>query len=147
MADDQITRHIDIDAMPDAVWRALIDPVQFGAWFRVRLDGPFIVGETTTGSMTYPGHEDTPWTSVTEVIEPARRLVFRWPHLSPDDASVETGWTLVSFVLEPQGDGTRVTVTESGFSALPAAQRDSAMRGNAEGWQIQAGNLKAHVEA
>ena len=72
MEDHCITRQIQIDADPQRVWDALSDPTEFGAWFHVKLDGPFVVGETTTGKITYPGHEGVPWTTVTEVMGAAR---------------------------------------------------------------------------
>ncbi len=147
MEDDSITRQIHIDAEPQRVWEALSDASAFGEWFRVQLDGPFVVGETTTGKMTYPGHEGVPWTSVTEVMEPFRRFVFRWPDCPPgEDVGPDTVWLTVEFTLQAQDGGTLVTVTETGFAALPEERRVSMLRDNAGGWEIQAGNLKHHVE-
>ena len=147
MDSDHITRQIQIDADPQRVWDALSDPTEFGAWFRVKLDGPFVVGETTTGKMTYPGHEGVPWITVTEVIEPPRRLVFRWPDcVQGEDVGPDTVWMTVSFALQPQDGGTLVTVSETGFAALPEDRRVLLLRDNAEGWKIQTANLKRHVE-
>jgi uncharacterized protein YndB with AHSA1/START domain len=147
MEEDSITREIHIDAEPQRVWAALADADAFGAWFRVNFDGPFAVGETTTGKMTYPGHEGVPWTSVTEVMEEPKRFVFRWPDCPPGEApGPETTWLTVSFTLTPQNGGTLVTVRETGFAALPEDKRVSLLRDNAEGWEIQTGNLKAYVE-
>lgn len=147
METDTITRQIHIDADQQRVWDALSDATEFGTWFRVKLDGPFIVGETTTGKMTYPGHEGIPWITVTEVMEPPKRFVFRWPDCAPDESiSPDTVWLTVDFVLEPQNGGTLVTVTETGFAALPEDRRVSMLRDNAEGWDIQTANLKHYVE-
>jgi uncharacterized protein YndB with AHSA1/START domain len=51
-----------------------------------------------------------------EVWDPPRRLALTWrlPNFAPDQAT----WVSVSF--EPTGDGTRVSVTHSGWDALPA---------------------------
>lgn len=148
MDSDSITRQIQIDANPQCVWDALSDAIAFGEWFRVKLDGPFVVGKTTTGKMTYPGHEGVPWTSVTEVMEPPRRFVFRWPDCPPgEEAGPDTVWLTVEFALQPRHGGTLVTVTETGFAALPEDRRVSMLRDNLEGWQIQTANLKRHVEA
>jgi uncharacterized protein YndB with AHSA1/START domain len=147
MANDSIMRQIQIDADPQRVWDALSDATAFGEWFRVRLDGPFVVGETTTGKMTYPGHEGAPWTSVTEMIEPPKRFVFRWPDCPPgEEADPDTVWLTVEFTLQPQDGGTLVTVTETGFAALDEDRRVSMLRDNREGWGIQTVNLKRHVE-
>lgn len=148
MENDSITRQIQIDADPQRVWDALADATAFGQWFRVKLDGPFAVGETTTGKMTYPGHEGAPWTSVTDVMDPPKRFVFRWPNCPPgEEAGPNTVWQTVEFTLQPQDGGTLVTVTETGFAALPEDRRISVLRDNREGWRIQTINLKHHVEA
>ncbi|MEM9572053.1 MAG: SRPBCC family protein [Pseudomonadota bacterium] len=147
MENDHITRHIEIDAKPSDVWRAVSDASAFGKWFRVALDGPFEVGKTTTGAMTYPGHEGVRWISVTEVLEPESRFVFRWPHLLADEEiGPDTIWLTVSITLEPAGTGTRLTVTETGFAALPEDQRVSMLRDNEQGWDIQTLNVKNYVE-
>ncbi len=148
MENDHITRQIQIDADPQRVWDALSDPADFGAWFRVKLDGAFVVGETTTGKMTYPGHEGVIWTSVTEVMEPPKRLIFRWPDIKQgEDVGPDTIWMTVSFTLQPQHGGTLVIVSETGFAALPKEQGASLLRDNAEGWEIQTANLKRYVES
>ena len=46
---DRIEKVVDLAAPVARVWRALTDHIEFGEWFRVRLDSPFRVGETTTG--------------------------------------------------------------------------------------------------
>ena len=86
MENDTITRHIHINADRERVWHALADATEFGKWFHVKLDGPFAVGETTTGKLTYPGHEGIPWITVTDVMEPPERFVFRWPDCPPDES-------------------------------------------------------------
>ena len=40
----------------------------------------------------------------------------------------------MEYTLEDTAEGTRVTVTESGFSALPADIRKQMVQGNTEGW-------------
>lgn len=147
METNTITRQILINADPQRVWDSLSDATEFGKWFRVKLDGPFVVGETTTGKMTYPGHEGIPWITVTEMMAPPRRFVFRWPDCAPDEKiSAKTAWLTVEFSLEPQNGGTLVTVMETGFAALPENRRVSMLRDNAEGWNIQIDSLKRYVE-
>ncbi|MEZ5922377.1 MAG: SRPBCC family protein [Parvularculaceae bacterium] len=147
MDQDTITRQIRIEADPQRVWEALTDAVSFGEWFRVKLDGPFVVGAKTTGAMTYPGHEGVRWISVTEALEAPHRFVFRWPDCPPgEEAGPGAVWLTVEFILEPQDGGTLVTVTETGFAVLAEDRRVSMLRDNAEGWEIQAANLKNYVE-
>jgi uncharacterized protein YndB with AHSA1/START domain len=53
--------------------------------------------------------------------------------------------TLVTFTLEDAPGGTRLTVVESGFDAVPAARRAEALRMNAQGWEAQMKNVERHV--
>ncbi len=146
---DRIQKTVDLDAPVERVWRAISDHKEFGAWFRVSLDGPFRVGETSTGHITYPGYEHLKWESRVVAIDPPRLLSFTWHPYAIDpeaDYSSEPS-TLVEFRLEPIGQGTRLTVTESGFDALPPGRRDEALRSNEGGWEEQMRNIRAHVES
>jgi uncharacterized protein YndB with AHSA1/START domain len=144
-----INKTIDLKAPIERVWKALSDHEEFGAWFRVRLDGPFVVGQTTTGTITHPGCEHMLWFSKVERMDAPHLLVFHWPH-AEDPASAEDARTApttrVEFRLEEIPTGTRLTVTESGFEALPEDRRATVMRQNDGGWQEQMTNVKNHVE-
>src|SRR5205823_12419288 len=54
---DRIEKRIELKAPLSRVWRALTDYREFGEWFRVKLDGPFVLGEVSRGQMTHPGYE------------------------------------------------------------------------------------------
>ena len=145
---DRIEKTVELAAPVERVWRALTDHEEFGRWFRVKLDGPFVVGSTVTGQITYPEVEHYRWLSTTtRMDEEAGVFAFTWVHPAdptrprPDDPE-----TLVEFRLEPTSDGTRLTVTESGFDALPEDRRSQVMRDNEQGWEIQVGNIREHVE-
>ena len=118
--DDQIEKIIRLDASPDRVWRAITDHEEFGRWFRVALDQPFEEGARSTGKVTYPGHEGLPWLARVERIEPKRYFAFRWHDYDPeaDKPPEDFPTTLVEFEFEPHGEGTQLTIRESGFSAL-----------------------------
>ena len=51
---DKIEKTIDLDAPVSRVWTAITDSREFGAWFRVDIEGPFVVGEKSVGRITYP---------------------------------------------------------------------------------------------
>jgi uncharacterized protein YndB with AHSA1/START domain len=145
---DSIERSIAIAAPVERVWRALTDHEEFGAWFRVRLEGPFVLGEVSRGRITYPGYEHLEWEARVVAMEAPYLFAFTWhPYaVDPDrDYSAEPQ-TRVEFRLEPDGEGTALTVTESGFESIPAERRDEALRMNTGGWEAQVGNVKAHVE-
>jgi hypothetical protein len=47
-----IEKSIDLPAPVSRVWRALTDFREFGTWFRVKLNGPFVAGGISTGHIT-----------------------------------------------------------------------------------------------
>src|SRR5579872_4252302 len=133
---DRIEKRIELKAPVSRVWRALTDHREFGEWFRVKLDGPFVSGQVSTGQMTYPGHEGKKWEAVVQKMEPERLFSFTWRPYAVDlkrDYSKETP-TLVEFRLEKSPKGTLLVVTESGFDKIPADRRDEAFRMHEGGW-------------
>lgn len=146
---ERIVKTVELKAPVARVWRALADHNEFGRWFRVELDGPFEPGALSTGRMTYPGSEHYPWRAVIERMEPERLLSFRWhdfDQTSGEDVALQPT-TLVELRLEAIPEGTRLTITESGFEALPEPRRLEVLRGNTQGWNIQADNIAAHVSS
>ncbi len=116
---------------------------------RVKLDGPFMVGEVSYVCITYPGYEHLKWEAKVLAIEPERLFSFSWHPYAIDpnvDYSNEPP-TLVEFRLEPTPSGTLIVVTESGFSALPEGRYEDAFRMNESGWAEQVTNIQAHVES
>ena len=63
---DRIEKTVDLAAPLSRVWRALTDHRQFGEWFRVHIESPFVVGETSRGHITYPGYEHLRWQAVVQ---------------------------------------------------------------------------------
>ncbi|MBK7405105.1 MAG: SRPBCC family protein [Phycisphaerales bacterium] len=144
---DQIRQQIEILASPARVWEALADSRKFGEWFRVRLESPFVPGEHSRGNITHPGYEHVVMDILIHQMEPERRFSFFWHPYAIEagiDYSAETP-TLVEFTLEPTAKGTRLTVTESGFNAIPAARRDLAFRMNNAGWAAQMEQIDRYV--
>ena len=145
---DSIEKTIVIAAPVSKVWDAIADYRKFGEWFQVRLDQPFVEGGKTTGMITVPGYENLKWEGTVVAIEPEKRIAFSWvTHaIDPDRDYTGEPETSCEFLLEPAGDGTRLTIIESGFSKLPAGVREEAFLRNDEGWSAQVKNVKAYVE-
>jgi uncharacterized protein YndB with AHSA1/START domain len=146
---DRIEKTIVLKAPRARVWRALSDAKEFGVWFRVDLDGPFVEGATVRGRITYPGYEHLTMEVVVDRIEPQRLFSYRWHPYAVEpgvDYSAEPT-TLVEFRLEDVPGGTRLTVVESGFDRIPAARREEAFRMNEGGWAEQMLNVERHVAA
>ena len=144
---DKIVKVVDLKAPITRVWQAITDHKQFGEWFQVRLDQPFVVGRTTTGQITVPGYEHMKWTSITETLEPESLFVFSWPpgDLDPDTQYDPDAKVMVEFKFEPTSTGTRLTITESGFLQFPDTKRLEILRANTEGWDAQAENINRYV--
>jgi uncharacterized protein YndB with AHSA1/START domain len=144
---DKITRSIDIAAPPSRVWTALTDHAEFGEWFKVALTTPFTPGAESRGVTTYRNYAGLPFAMKVEALEPEARFAFTWPaYAGPDHGNLEhLPWTRVEFRLEPSATGTKVTVTETGFDALPEPIGAIARDGNEGGWKIQLDNLAAYA--
>ncbi|RYZ03971.1 MAG: vanillate O-demethylase oxidoreductase VanB [Myxococcales bacterium] len=131
------------------VWRAISDSREFGAWFRMELEGDFREGARVRGRVTYPGYEHLTGELVIQRIQPPTYLSYRWhPHaVDPQRDYSQEPMTLVEFELKEVPGGTELTLRESGFDALSAqAGRGlEALRMNSEGWDAQLENVSRHV--
>lgn len=150
MSSDRIEKRVVLRAPLERVWRAISDADEFGRWFGVRFDGPFVPGASVTGVITpttvddeiahaqepYAGTADT-WQIV--AVEPKRRLAFRWHPYAVESGTdySQQPTTLVEFTLDETVDGVLLRIVESGFDALPAERRASAFEGNSQGWATQ----------
>ena len=144
---DRIEKRAVLRAPRSRVWRALTDAKEFGTWFGVRLQSDFAEGATIRGQITHPNYEHVTMEVVVERMEPERYLSYRWHPYAVDpniDYSDEPR-TLVEFRLEESGDGTVLTIIESGFDRIPLARRAEAWRMNEGGWTAQVQNLDRHV--
>jgi uncharacterized protein YndB with AHSA1/START domain len=144
---DRIEKQIELKAPVSRVWKALTDYREFGEWFRVKLDGPFVAGKISRGRITYPGYEHLNWEAVVQEMDPERLFSFTWHPYAIDpkmDYSKEPS-TLVEFRLEKTRNGTLLRLTESGFNKIPSERRVEAFRMNDGGWTQQMKNIEEHV--
>ena len=144
---DRIEKQILIKAPRKRVWRALTDTGEFGEWFRVKISGQFAPGQSVSGNILHPGYEHLTWNATVEKMEPERFFSWRWhPHaIDPKKDYSQEPTTLVAFELQEVPGGTLLKVTESGFDRVPLERRETAYRGNSEGWAIEVGNIERYV--
>ncbi|HEV2645404.1 MAG TPA: SRPBCC family protein [Acidobacteriaceae bacterium] len=144
---DRIEKQIELRAPVGRVWRALSDHREFGEWFRVKLEAPFVEGERARGKILHPGYEHLVWQAVIQRMEPERYFSFTWHPFAVDANADYEGEipTLVEFWLEATQTGTLLRLSESGFDKVPAERRAEAFLRNDGGWTQQMKNIEAYV--
>ena len=146
---DRIEKQVTYDAPRSRVWRALTDVAQFNEWFGVTLTSPFAAGAEVSGKFAHPKYEHFTMTIWIETMEPERLFAFRWhPYAIEDgvDYAAEPT-TLVTFTLEEVAGGTRLSIVESGFDAIPESRRAKAFSMNSNGWNGQIENIRKFLAA
>src|SRR5690242_7941803 len=146
---DRIEKKIVLRAPRSRVWRAIANADEFGRWFGMTFDGPFVAGAPLRGVIqpttvdaqvgtAQQAHAGMPFEISIDRIEPERLFSFRWHPFAIDrtvDYSSEPT-TLVEFTLEDAPNGTALTVSESGFDRIPLARRAQAFTANDGGWTM-----------
>ncbi len=138
---DRIERTVELAHPPAKVWAALTTAEGLGTWFGNRATIDLRPGGA--GQLTWDGGH-TAQIRIERVEEPAV-FGFTWPIYGlPED---DPRRTYVEFTLEPAGDGTRLTVVETGFAQLPDDARRKAYDGNTEGWASELAELADYLDA
>ena len=133
---DSIERTILIAAPIERVWDIVTTPDHMGRWFGdagAERDGDVI-------KMRWEEYGEAELRVVRS--QAATDFGYRW------DANVAgIGDTLVEFTLAAEGDRTRVTVVESGWTQLrTSAEEQSRLReGNEGGWKHELGDLEKYA--
>lgn len=137
-----ILADVELAATPERVFAALTRADEVPAWW-----GSEQEYQTTSWSADVRvggkwraegrGADGKPFTVGGEFreVDPPRRLVFTW---KPD---WDTAITTVSYLLEANGGGTRLTLRHDGF-----AGRVEALRGHTQGWELVLGWLDGHLQ-
>ena len=142
--EDRIEQDIMINAPLDRVWELVSEP---GWWVPTALVAPV---DHTPGHQVVRDSEKWGRFPVEVVrVDPKTYAAFRWASHVPGAELTNGNTTLVEFRLESVGDAIRVSVVESGFAALEAADsvREQAWKDNTGGWQEEMAGLKEHAEA
>ena len=149
MSTDRIEKQILLHAPRKRIWQALSDSTEFGTWFGMKFDGPFVPGAVMRGvivgtkvnaevAKAQKEYEGMSGEITIERIEPERLFSFRWHPFAVErgvDYSAEPT-TLTVFTLEETRDGVLLTVTESGFDQIPLERRSKAFTANEQGWTM-----------
>ena len=137
---DRIERTIHLNCAQRAVWQALTTSDGLSAWFGEQASIDLRPGGAA--SITFAGGMKVDM-RVERVDEPT---VFAYTWQLPDLPKDDPRRTYVEFILEPDGDGTLLRVTESGFAQLPADSRRDSYDSHGEGWTRELAELAAYVD-
>ncbi len=158
MIPDRIEKKIFLRAPRTRVWSALSDSTEFGTWFGVKFEEPFIPGASLRGVIVTTSVDPEvaraqeqvkglPFEITIEKMEPERLFSFRW-HPNAVDRDVDYSHeqtTLVVFTLDEAEGGITLTVTESGFDRIPLARRAKAFAANEGGWSVMIKVVEKYV--
>jgi uncharacterized protein YndB with AHSA1/START domain len=136
-----VERSIWIAAPRERVWRAISNPDQFELWFSPGTS--FKSSGSGVGARLYVENPETGaemYVQILEVIDPPNHLVLRSQPEPPETPFI------TSYKLVEENNGTRLTLTYSGYERLPGDIRWRNMEENAFGFGMMLANLKAHIE-
>jgi uncharacterized protein YndB with AHSA1/START domain len=147
MADQEVVLERLLDAPPDRVFRAWLDPAQLKQWWGPRgFTNPVCEVDPTVGGrmrivMRGPDGTDYPMSATFRAIEPDRRLVF--VAVAEDAAGDALLESFTEVLFEAHGDKTRLTVETSAVGLAPVAA--DMLRGMEEGWSGSLDRLAALI--
>lgn len=138
-----IEDEITINATLEQVWNLVTEP---GWWVPTDRE---VTAERSPGAVVVRESAKYGRYAVQVVdLSPRTYAAFRWASLFPGEELAPGKTTLVEFTLSESADAVRVSVRESGFAELDAAEevKQSGLTSNTEGWRIELGDLGQRAE-
>ena len=145
----RIDRSIEIKAPPKRVWRALSNADELSAWFQVKIEGQLAPNSDLWMTSTHGQCTGMRFRVWIKEMTPPHRMVWEW-HPGAIDPKVDYSReprTTVTFTLEPSGEGTKLSVSETGFDEISLARRAKVFEDNKQGWAEVVVWLQKYVEA
>ncbi|MDQ6693618.1 MAG: SRPBCC family protein [Chloroflexota bacterium] len=142
---DKLERTITLRVPIERVWSALTEAEHLSIWFGA--DAQIDLRPGGDALFGWEGGGNFP--AVVETVDPPHCFSFRWrSSVSDHKEPIHTlPNTLVEFTLESVGEGTKLTLVESGFSTLSAETRDSIRSDNEKGWDQELEDLATYFNA
>lgn len=143
MSQDVIEREILIEASRERVWAVLTEAQHVKGWFGDSAEVDLRPGGTAAFGWTEHGTHR----AVIERVDEPSLFSYRWAR-GTDVEPAEGASTLVEFTLTEVPLGTLLRVVETGFASLhgTAADQDTALQQNTEGWTAELAELKEYAE-
>jgi uncharacterized protein YndB with AHSA1/START domain len=129
---------VSIEAPPDAVWQAIVDPNLASKYYLVPLSA---IELTPGGRISYGTAEETLITGEIENFEPGVRLRHTFRFSRAILGTADDPMTTVTYLLEPSAHGTTLTLIHSGFP-----RENQTYTNIAEGWPAILHGLKNLLE-
>lgn len=141
-----IEREIRIDAAPEIVFDVVSNPAHVQQWWADEAHYEAVPGSAGEIVFTRSGGEKVPIAFQVVDAIPHRLFSFRWTHPEGEHAREDNSF-LVTFELEPAGDGTLLRMTETGFRerGWEAAVLEKAYREHSAGWDYHLQRLAPYL--
>ncbi|SHN06161.1 Uncharacterized conserved protein YndB, AHSA1/START domain [Actinacidiphila paucisporea] len=139
----ELVREIRVDAAPEIVFDVVSRPEHLRMWWSD--DASFETAPGAVGELVWGDRAAVERISVVEV-DPPRRCAFRW--IASDGQLPGAGNSLlITFELEPSGDGTILRLTESGWreKGWEAAVLEETFRDHERGWDMFLARLRSYA--
>lgn len=137
MTDRTIDISVDVDAPPEAVFRALVDADELVRWFPSRAESDARPGGAFAYRFDFGDPEkDHVSEGAYRDIVPNERVSYPW--------KAPQGPTEVEFRVQPANGGSTVRLVHSGWGDGP--DWEQSQENHRQGWSFFLGNLKAYLE-
>ncbi|CAG6398851.1 Polyketide cyclase [Actinacidiphila cocklensis] len=139
----KLEREIRVDAAPDVVFDVVSRPEHIRMWWPD--DASFVPEPGEVGELVWGDRAAVERITVVEVDRP-HRFAFHWV-APPDELPGADNSLLVTFELEPSGDGTILRMTESGWRerGWEAAVLEEAFHDHERGWDVFLPRLRSYA--
>jgi uncharacterized protein YndB with AHSA1/START domain len=135
----KVERSIWINAPRERVWRAVTETEEIKQWWG---NDDWEITALEVGATVKFGDPDDLLLATVAVVDRPREFSIQWPP-QPQYHSIAM---VTTYRLEEENGGTRVTVTETGFEALPDDIRQKRFDSTAQGYETVLADLKVYVE-
>lgn len=149
MEQGTIEREITIEASPEVVYDVISSPQHIRGWWNgAETDVEPRVGAVATITWDSGPHPDHVESMTVVEAQPHSRFSFRWVY-GPEPVATPTNSLLVVFELRPEGTGTVLRMTETGFRerGWEAAVIEQCYADHVSGWDRFVPSIRDYTEA
>ncbi|MBC6449535.1 SRPBCC domain-containing protein [Actinokineospora xionganensis] len=139
----KLEREIRIDAAPEIVFDVVSRPEHLKSWWSD--DASFEPTPGSVGELVWGDRAGVEAITVVDV-DPPRRFAIRWVAADGQVPDADNS-LLITFELEPSGDGTILRLTETGWreKGWEAAVLEEAFRDHERGWDLFLPKLQSYA--